>query len=118
MSRCRLLYMGWTENRVLLYSAGNYVQYPVISHNGKNEKEYTHTHQHPLQQYHHHHNPHAMIAFVDNVCVAEEMYVKLKPSQVNYFKCRKNQLTPMRQNQLTWVPTEPWTQLSQTRRED
>lgn len=46
-----------------------------------------------------------MIAFVDNMCVAEEMYVKLKPSQVNYFKCRKNQLTPLRQNQLTWVPT-------------
>ena len=44
MSRCRLLYMGWTENRVLLYSAGNYVQCPVISRNGKNEKEYTHTH--------------------------------------------------------------------------
>ena len=35
MSRCRLLYMGWTENRVLLYSAGNYVQCPVISRNGR-----------------------------------------------------------------------------------
>ena len=35
ISRCKLLYMGWTKNNVLLYSVGNYVQYPVINHNGK-----------------------------------------------------------------------------------
>ena len=29
------------NNKVLLYSTGNYIQYPVISHNGKEyEKEY------------------------------------------------------------------------------
>ena len=30
-----LLYIGWINNRVLHYSTGNYVQYPVINHNGK-----------------------------------------------------------------------------------
>ena len=29
------------NNKVLLYSTGNYIQYPVINHNGKEcEKEY------------------------------------------------------------------------------
>ena len=43
VSGCKLLYVGCIENKVLLYRAGNYVQYPVINHNGK---EYTHTHTH------------------------------------------------------------------------
>ena len=39
------------NNKVLLYSTGNYIQYLVINHNGKEyEKEYiyvyTHTHTH------------------------------------------------------------------------
>ena len=34
ISRCKLLYIGWI-NKVLLYSTGNYIQYPVINHNGK-----------------------------------------------------------------------------------
>ena len=29
------LYKRWINNKVLLYSTGNYIQYPVISHNGK-----------------------------------------------------------------------------------
>ena len=33
--RCKLLYIGWINNKVLLYSIGNYIQYPVINHNGK-----------------------------------------------------------------------------------
>ena len=37
VSRCNLLCMEWINNKVLLYSTGNYVQYPVINHN---EKEY------------------------------------------------------------------------------
>ena len=37
ISRCELLYIEWI-NKVLLYSTGNYIQYPVINHNGK---EYT-----------------------------------------------------------------------------
>ena len=40
ISRCKLLYIEWINNRVLLYSTGNYIQYPVINHNGKEyEKE-------------------------------------------------------------------------------
>ena len=35
VSRCKLLYVGWTNNKVLLYSTGNYIQYPMINHNGK-----------------------------------------------------------------------------------
>ena len=35
ISRCKLLYIGWMNNKVLLYSTGNYIQYPVINHNGK-----------------------------------------------------------------------------------
>ena len=32
--------MGWISNKALLYSTGNYIQYPVINHNGKEyEKE-------------------------------------------------------------------------------
>ena len=40
VSRYKLLYIGWMNNKVLLYSTGNYIQYPVTSHNGKEyEKE-------------------------------------------------------------------------------
>ena len=35
VSRCKLFYMGWINNKVLLYNTGNYIQYPVINHNGK-----------------------------------------------------------------------------------
>ena len=41
ISRCKLVYIEWINNKILLYSPGNYIQYPVINHNGKeNEKEY------------------------------------------------------------------------------
>ena len=41
ISRCKLLYIEWINNKVLLYSAWNYVQYPVINQNGKEyEKEH------------------------------------------------------------------------------
>ena len=41
ISRCKLVYIRWLNNKVLLYSTGNYIQYPVINHNGKEyEKEY------------------------------------------------------------------------------
>ena len=46
-SRCKLLYIEWINNMVLLYSTGNYIQYPIISHNGKayvKEDIYTPTH--------------------------------------------------------------------------
>ena len=35
MSGCELLHTGWINNKVLLYSTGNYTQYPGISYNGK-----------------------------------------------------------------------------------
>ena len=35
ISRCKLLYIEWINNKVLLYSTWNYIQYPVINHNGK-----------------------------------------------------------------------------------
>ena len=35
ISRCKLLHIGWINNKVLLYSTGNYIQCPVINHNGK-----------------------------------------------------------------------------------
>ena len=38
ISRCKLSYIGRLNNKVLLYSTGNYIQHPVINHNGK---EYT-----------------------------------------------------------------------------
>ena len=34
ISRCKLLYIEWINNKVLLYT-GNYIQYPMINHNGK-----------------------------------------------------------------------------------
>ena len=41
ISRCKLVYIGWINNKVLQCSTGNYIQYPVISHNGKEyEKGY------------------------------------------------------------------------------
>ena len=35
ISRCRLLYMEWINNKALLYSTGNYIQYAIINHNKK-----------------------------------------------------------------------------------
>ena len=30
VSRCKLLYIEWINNKVLLYSTDNYIQYPMI----------------------------------------------------------------------------------------
>ena len=38
-SRCKLLYMKQINSEVLLYSTGNYIQYPVINHNGKEKNK-------------------------------------------------------------------------------
>ena len=41
VSRCKLLHIEWIHNNVLLYSTGNYIQYPEINNNGKEyKKEY------------------------------------------------------------------------------
>ena len=40
ISRCKLLCTEWINSKVLLCSTGNYIQYPVINHDGKeHEKE-------------------------------------------------------------------------------
>ena len=45
ISRCKLLYIEWINNRFLLYSTGNYIPHPVINHNGKEyEKECIYMH--------------------------------------------------------------------------
>ena len=35
VNRCKPLYTEWINNKVLLYRTGNYSQYPMINHNGK-----------------------------------------------------------------------------------
>ena len=35
ISRSKVLYRVWINNKVLLYSTGNYIQYPMINYNGK-----------------------------------------------------------------------------------
>ena len=39
ISRYKLVYIEWINNKVLLYSTGNYIQYPVINHNGKEHEK-------------------------------------------------------------------------------
>ena len=42
INRYKRLYIDLTNNKVLKYSTGNYIQYLVINHNGKEyEKEHT-----------------------------------------------------------------------------
>ena len=41
INRGKLLCVEWINNKILLYSTGNYIQYSVTNHNGKEyEKEY------------------------------------------------------------------------------
>ena len=43
ISRCKLLYMGWINNKVLLFSTGNCTQYPAVNHKRKEcEKDCVH----------------------------------------------------------------------------
>ena len=35
ISRCKLVYVEWINNKVLLYGTGNSIQHPAINHNGK-----------------------------------------------------------------------------------
>ena len=39
VSRCKILYIEWINNKALLYTTGNYIQYLVINHNGKEFKK-------------------------------------------------------------------------------
>jgi len=40
ISRCKrlLIHTEYTNNKGLLYSTGNYIQYPMINHNGKEDE--------------------------------------------------------------------------------
>ena len=35
ISMCKLLFIEWINNKVLLYSKGNYIQHQAINHNGE-----------------------------------------------------------------------------------
>ena len=35
VNRCKLLHIGWINNKVLRYNTGNCIQYLAINHNGK-----------------------------------------------------------------------------------
>ena len=39
ISRCKLLYREWINNKGLLYSTRKYIQYPIINHNGKEHEK-------------------------------------------------------------------------------
>ena len=39
VNRCKLLHLEWINNKVLLYSTGNHIQYSEINHNGKEYKQ-------------------------------------------------------------------------------
>ena len=39
VGRCKLLHSEGINNKVLLYSTGNYIQSPGINHNGKEHKK-------------------------------------------------------------------------------
>ena len=39
ISRYKLLYIGWINHKVLLYSTGNCIQHPVTNYNGKEYKK-------------------------------------------------------------------------------
>ena len=41
VNRCKLLHVEWMDNRVLLYSTRNDMQYPGIKHDGKNIRKKT-----------------------------------------------------------------------------
>ena len=39
VNRYKLLYIEWMNNKVLLYSTENYIQFPMINHNGNDYKK-------------------------------------------------------------------------------
>ena len=43
ISRCKLFCIEWINSKVLGYSTGNSIQYPVISYTGKEKNKMSHT---------------------------------------------------------------------------
>ena len=42
-SRCKVIfYIEWINSKVLLFSIGSYIQYPVINHHGKEYVQWSH----------------------------------------------------------------------------
>ena len=44
-SICKLPYIGWINNKVLLYSTGKYIQYSIVNHMEKNMKKHIYIYQ-------------------------------------------------------------------------
>ena len=38
-AQCKLICIEWMNRKAFVYSTGNYIQYPVINHNGKGYKK-------------------------------------------------------------------------------
>ena len=77
ISRFKLLYVEWINNKVLLYSTGNYIQYPMINHDGKEyEKEYIYIY---IYIYY--------IYIPESLCCMAEINTTL---EINYTSIKKN----------------------------
>ena len=44
ISKCKLLYTGWINNKILLNGTGNYILYPVTNRNGKEYEKNVYMH--------------------------------------------------------------------------
>ena len=64
ISRCKLVYIGWVNNKVILYTTRNYIQCPVIKGIWN---EYTHTHTHI----------HTYICITESLCCTSEIITAL-----------------------------------------
>ena len=67
ISRCKLSYIEWISNKVLLYSTGNYIQNPVINYNRKEYKK-------------------------ECICISEKWSVTLNTYYIPYFRIQCLQL--------------------------
>ena len=72
--------LEWINNKVLLYSTGNYIQYPVINHNGKNM------------------NKNAYICVTESLCCRAEINTTLQINYTSVKKKRENTKTGQKNN--------------------
>ena len=80
ISRCKLLSIGWINNKVLLDSTGNCIQYPVINHNGKEyEKECIYMYNKITLLYRKQHNIVNQLDFSKKLFVLKKNSVKVNP---------------------------------------
>ena len=89
--RCKLEYITWINKKVLLYSTGNDIQYPVRNHNGKEyDKEY--------------------LCITESLCCIAEIHTTLS---INYTSIKKKKLVvPIvaQQKQIQLVTMRSWVQ--------